>query len=213
MLNLQIPSQCIFLKRNCVSCPQVNLPLRCNVTELKEGSQWIEAVQNAKAFEKQHINWFCGKFKASEEYLKSNPPYLSQESGFYSDVGSIHSRNSTGSLCQDIFVSDMSNFTKDDFIEPSVYSVYTIIPAHGYNQDEVDDRASCLSEQMKKINQRYENFLQEEQTQCLKTAETESVMHQQMHLLNAINEAAWGQGMDNVYDEADSVSVISAQSV
>lgn len=107
----------------------------------------------------------------------------------------------------------MSNFTKDDFIEPSVYSVYTIIPAHGYNQDEVDDRASCLSEQMKKINQRYETFLQEEQTQCLKTAETESVMHQQMHLLNAINEAAWGQGMDNLYDEADSVSVISAQSV
>lgn len=58
---------------------QVNLPLQGNVQELQGGKEWLNAVSEAMAFEREHPAWFEEKFgRLVDTSDKDKPDYDTQ---------------------------------------------------------------------------------------------------------------------------------------
>ncbi|XP_025103361.1 uncharacterized protein LOC112569687 isoform X1 [Pomacea canaliculata] len=209
-----------------------SLPLECSPLDLLEGRLWMEAIEKAKSFEKNHINWFEERFDKPVEISKSIQQ-VEDDSGY--NTNSFHTRSvlrpvhhvSSVSL-SDICVCEMEdntvqNFsiTKDDFFEPSMYSTFTVMPTSSCLQEEIDDTESFLSKHMHKFNQQYEEQLQIEQSfPIAHSLDQESPIIHQQHLQVPFSETIQknAQGFSEVLVNhenvsPDSITVLSSESV
>ncbi|KAK7112574.1 uncharacterized protein [Littorina saxatilis] len=167
------------LDENSMNLSKVNLPLRQgNVKELQGGREWLAAVSESRAFERQHPAWFEEKFRTPFDMSDKGKPTFrtqfsvrSQESGFFDGINPdiLHRRLSSVSIIAEEALSDfvpdgLDNpsfvFSKSDFIAPSeveVHSAYTVTFSdctEAESPSEVD-QGSTLSDQFRMVNERY----------------------------------------------------------
>lgn len=226
-----IISRMFYFKGN-LCCPQGSLPLECSPLDLLEGRLWMEAIEKAKSFEKNHINWFEERFDKPVEISKSFQQ-VEDDSGYNTNsfptrsvLRPVHQVSSVS--LSDICVCEMEdntvqNFsiTKDDFFEPSMYSTFTVMPTSSCLQEEIDDTESFLSKHMHKFNQQYEEQLQIEQSfPIAHSLDQESPIIHQLHLQVPFSETIQknAQGFSEVLvnhenSSPDSITVLSSESV